>query len=85
MQVSIAGAPASGKGTQCASIVRDFGLVHVSVGDLLRAEVAAGTENGKQAKEYMDRGDLVPNEVVVGMVASRLSAEDCVENGWLLD
>ena len=85
MQIAIAGAPASGKGTQCASIVAEFGLVHVSVGDLLRAEVARDSEKGRVAKKCMDKGDLVPNEVVVGMVADRLSEEDCVEKGWLLD
>ncbi|KAK9824179.1 hypothetical protein WJX72_008350 [[Myrmecia] bisecta] len=81
----IAGAPAAGKGTQCAKIVDKFGLVHVSVGDLLRAEVERGTEAGKKAQQYMDQGDLVPNEVVVEMVKNRLSQGDVKEHGWLLD
>lgn len=83
-RIVIAGAPASGKGTQCEMIVKKFGLTHISAGDLLRAAVAAGTEAGKKAKEYMDRGDLVPNEVVVTMVKDRLAQPDCAK-GWLLD
>ena len=83
-RIVIAGAPASGKGTQCELIVKKFGLTHISAGDLLRAAVAAGTEAGLKAKEYMDRGDLVPNEVVVTMVKERLSQPDC-SKGWLLD
>lgn len=62
-----------------------YGLVHVSVGDILRAEIEKGTTAGKKAKGYMDKGDLVPNEVVVGMVRDRLLADDAVDNGWLLD
>lgn len=102
LKVMIAGAPAAGKGTQCARIVEKYGLVHISVGDLLRAEVrltenasatplqamhqvAEGTPDGKKAKEYMDRGDLVPNEVVVDMVKNRLAQSDVAQHGWLLD
>lgn len=81
----ISGAPASGKGTQCELITKKYGLVHISAGDLLRAEVAAGSENGKQAKEHMERGQLVPDEIVVKMVKDRLSRPDSIENGWLLD
>ena len=62
-----------------------FGLVHISAGDLLRAEVAAGTPNGAEAKKHMDAGQLVPNSVVVEMVKSRLNQEDALTNGWLLD
>lgn len=83
-KIVIAGAPASGKGTQCEMIVKKFGITHISAGDLLRAAVAEGTPAGKQAKEFMDRGDLVPNEVVVTMVKDRLSQPDCAK-GWLLD
>ena len=61
------------------------GLVHVSAGDLLRAEVQAGTAAGKKAKEFMDEGNLVPNEVVVDMVVRRLQQEDAQTKGWLLD
>ncbi|KAF7806490.1 adenylate kinase 5, chloroplastic [Senna tora] len=81
----ISGAPASGKGTQCELIVQKFGLVHISTGDLLRAEVAAGTEIGNKAKEYMNAGRLVPDEIVNAMVTARLSREDAKQKGWLLD
>ncbi|KAL6274918.1 hypothetical protein ACE6H2_025610 [Prunus campanulata] len=85
LKVMISGAPASGKGTQCELIVRKFGLVHISTGDLLRAEVSSGTEIGNKAKEFMNAGRLVPDEVVTAMVTARLSREDAKENGWLLD
>ena len=78
------GAPASGKGTQCELLSENFGLTHISAGDLLRAEVASGTANGKKAKEFMDAGKLVPNEIVVTMVKDRLSQSDA-QAGWLLD
>lgn len=81
----ISGAPASGKGTQCELIVQKFGLVHISTGDLLRAEVSSGTEIGNKAKEFMNSGSLVPDEIVIAMVAARLSREDAKKNGWLLD
>lgn len=81
----ISGAPASGKGTQCEMIVQKFGLVHVSTGDLLRAEVSAGTEIGNRAKEYMNSGLLVPDDIVTAMVKTRLSLNDAKEKGWLLD
>nr|BAB10023.1 adenylate kinase-like [Arabidopsis thaliana] len=81
----ISGAPASGKGTQCELIVHKFGLVHISTGDLLRAEVSSGTDIGKRAKEFMNSGSLVPDEIVIAMVAGRLSREDAKEHGWLLD
>ncbi|CAA6667793.1 unnamed protein product [Spirodela intermedia] len=73
------------KGTQCELIKDKYGLVHIAAGDLLRAEVAAGTENGKQAKYYMEKGMLVPDEIVVNMVKERLLQPDVEENGWLLD
>ncbi|XP_033132263.1 adenylate kinase 5, chloroplastic isoform X3 [Brassica rapa] len=85
LKVMISGAPASGKGTQCELIVQKFGLVHISTGDLLRAEVSSGTEIGKKAKEFMNSGSLVPDEIVIAMVAARLSREDAKKNGWLLD
>lgn len=81
----IMGAPAAGKGTQCEKIIEEHSLVHISVGDLLRAEVAAGSPEGAKAKEYMDSGRLVPNEVVVDMVKNRLAQPDAVSKGWLLD
>ncbi|PPD98259.1 hypothetical protein GOBAR_DD04686 [Gossypium barbadense] len=81
----ISGAPASGKGTQCELIVQKFGLVHISTGDLLRAEVSSGTEIGNKAKEFMNSGRLVPDEIVTAMVTVRLSRQDAKEKGWLLD
>ncbi|XP_015893147.2 adenylate kinase 5, chloroplastic [Ziziphus jujuba] len=85
LKVMISGAPASGKGTQCELIVQKFGLVHISTGDLLRAEVSSGTEIGNKAKEYMNAGRLVPDEIVTAMVTTRLSRADAKEKGWLLD
>ncbi|KAF8025492.1 hypothetical protein BT93_F2358 [Corymbia citriodora subsp. variegata] len=85
LKIMISGAPASGKGTQCELITKKYGLVHVAAGDLLRAEVAAGSENGKRAKEHMEKGQLVPDEIVVMMVKERLLQSDSLENGWLLD
>ena len=82
----IAGAPASGKGTQCELIKQHFGVVHLSTGDILRAAVSSGTQDiGKTAKAYMDAGKLVPDSVIIGVVKERLTAPDCVECGWLLD
>ncbi|KAE8126133.1 hypothetical protein FH972_020877 [Carpinus fangiana] len=85
LKVMISGAPASGKGTQCELIVQKFGLVHISTGDILRSEVSSGTEIGNKAKEFMNAGRLVPDEIVTAMVTSRLSREDAKERGWLLD
>ncbi|XP_013660787.2 adenylate kinase 2, chloroplastic [Brassica napus] len=85
LKIMISGAPASGKGTQCELITQKYGLVHISAGDLLRAEIASGSENGKLAKEYMEKGQLVPDEIVVMMVKDRLSQTDSQQKGWLLD
>lgn len=85
LRVMIAGAPAAGKGTQCEKIIQKYGLVHISVGDLLREEVKNGTPAGKKARDFMDKGVLVPDEVVVEMVKSRLNSSDVQQNGWLLD
>jgi adenylate kinase len=85
LKLIIAGAPASGKGTQCELIKKEYGVVHLSTGDMLRAAVAAGSEVGTAAKEYMDAGKLVPDEVIIGVVNDRLNADDCKANGWLLD
>lgn len=85
LSIIIAGAPASGKGTQCELIKEAYGVVHLSTGDTLRAAVAAGSPVGLIAKEYMDSGRLVPDEVIIGVVKERLQQEDCKELGWLLD
>jgi adenylate kinase len=84
-RIIIAGAPASGKGTQCEFIKEEWGCVHLSTGDMLRAAVAAGTPTGLKAKGYMDSGQLVPDEVIIGVIIDRLAETDCVERGWLLD
>lgn len=68
VRIIISGAPASGKGTQCEKIKERYGVVHLSTGDILRAAVAARTEVGLQAKEYMDSGRLVPDDVITGVV-----------------
>jgi Adenylate kinase len=68
VRIIISGAPASGKGTQCEKIQERYGVVHLSTGDILRAAVAAKTEVGLKAKEYMDSGRLVPDEVIIGVV-----------------
>lgn len=85
LKLIIAGAPASGKGTQCELIKKNYGVTHLSTGDMLRAAVAAGSEVGTAAKGYMDAGKLVPDEVIIGVVKDRLDQDDCQTNGWLLD
>ncbi|CAN1235645.1 Adenylate kinase 2, chloroplastic [Linum perenne] len=85
LRIMISGAPASGKGTQCELITKKYNLVHIAAGDLLREEIASGSDNGKRAKEYMEKGQLVPNEIVVMMVKDRLMQPDSQANGWLLD
>lgn len=84
-KIVISGAPASGKGTQCEKIVQAFNVVHISTGDLLRDHVKRGTDLGRRAKEFMDSGKLVPDQLIVDLVRDRLSKEDCKERGWLLD
>ncbi|KAG5184714.1 adenylate kinase-domain-containing protein [Tribonema minus] len=84
-KIIIAGAPASGKGTQCELIKAKYGVVHLSTGDMLREAVAAGTELGRQAKDFMDNGKLVPDELIIGVVQDRLAQPDCAARGWLLD
>ena len=85
LRLVILGRQGSGKGTQCARLMELFGPVHVSTGDMLRAAVATGTELGRQAEAIMDSGELVPDEVMNGIVAERLSADDVAERGVLLD
>ena len=86
LNVVIAGAPASGKGTQCEKIAAAFGLIHLSTGDMLR-EAAADADNelGQIAKEKMEAGELVPDDLIIGLVAQRLDSAECREKGWLLD
>jgi adenylate kinase len=84
LNVVLLGAPGSGKGTQADRIVAAFGLPHISTGDILRAAVAAGTQLGAQAQQYMQAGKLVPDEVVIGITRERLAEPDAA-HGFLLD
>ncbi|MFR8011024.1 MAG: adenylate kinase [Clostridia bacterium] len=84
MKLIIMGAPGAGKGTQAARISRHLSIPAISTGDILREAIAAGTEMGEQAKSYIDRGHLVPDEVMIGIIKDRLSHEDC-KNGYILD
>lgn len=84
-RIIISGAPASGKGTQCELIVQEFGVVHISTGDMLRAAVKNETPVGLEAKRYMDAGNLVPDELVISLLRARIEQKDCQERGWLLD
>ena len=84
MNIVLLGAPGAGKGTQAQRIKDEFGIPQISTGDMLRAAVAAGTPVGLEAKGFMDKGALVPDEVVVAIVAERLQQEDCAK-GWMLD
>jgi adenylate kinase len=78
------GPPAAGKGTQAKRIHERYGIAHLSTGDMLRAAIAAGTEVGKKAKAIMDSGALVPDDIVVGIIADRIEAKDCAK-GFVLD
>ena len=78
------GPPGAGKGTQAERLHEDFGLLHIATGDILRAEVAASTPLGNEARRYMDAGELVPDEVIVGMITQRISGGDA-RDGFLLD
>ena len=78
------GAPGAGKGTQSALIAKEYGIPHISTGDILRRNIKEGTELGKLAKSYIDAGALVPDEVVIGIVADRLAEADA-RNGYVLD
>ena len=84
MRIILLGAPGAGKGTQADSIKNKYPIAHISTGDILRANVKAGTALGKDAKAYMDAGKLVPDDVIVGMMESRLAEADCRE-GFMLD
>ncbi len=84
-RIVVLGRQGAGKGTQCAKLVEKFGVVHVSTGDMLRAAVAAGTPLGQRAEAIMQAGDLVPDELMIGIVAARLAEDDIMENGVLLD
>ncbi len=84
MKLILLGAPGAGKGTQAEKIVEKFGIPAISTGNILRAAVKDGTEMGLKAKSFMDAGQLVPDEVVIGIIKDRLKENDC-ENGFILD
>lgn len=84
LNLILLGPPGAGKGTQADRLRDDFSFPHISTGDMLRAEVAAGSELGAEAKRFMDAGELVPDEVIVGMIVKRVAAGDA-RDGFLLD
>ena len=85
MNLLIIGLPGAGKGTQAAKIVEEFGVAHISTGDMFRAAMANQTEMGTLAKSFIDKGELVPDEVTNGIVKERLAQDDIKEKGFLLD
>src|SRR5687767_6730355 len=84
LNLVLLGPPGSGKGTQAERLQEDFRLPYYATGDILRAAVREGSELGGQAKEYMERGDLVPDEVMVGLIAERVASEEAAD-GFILD
>ncbi|WP_077324024.1 adenylate kinase [Virgibacillus siamensis] len=84
MNLILMGLPGAGKGTQAEKINEKYNIPHISTGDMFRLAIKEGTELGKQAKSYMDQGDLVPDEVTIGIVKERLGKDDC-KDGFLLD
>ncbi|MDI3538981.1 MAG: adenylate kinase [Methanolobus sp.] len=84
MNVVLFGPPGAGKGTQAKELTKKYSIPHISTGDILRANVRDGTELGMKAKEYMDRGELVPDAVLIGLIKNRLNEPDC-KAGYLLD
>ncbi|WP_026525898.1 MULTISPECIES: adenylate kinase [unclassified Butyrivibrio] len=84
MKIIMLGAPGAGKGTQAKMIAEKYKVPHVSTGDIFRANIKNGTELGKKAKEYMDKGQLVPDELTVEILLDRVAQEDC-KNGYVLD
>jgi len=84
MKIIMLGAPGAGKGTQAKRIAEKYDIPHISTGDIFRANIKEGTELGKKAKTYMDQGLLVPDELVVDLVADRIQKDDC-RNGFVLD
>ena len=84
MRLILLGPPGAGKGTQAVKITQKYDVPHISTGDIFRKNIKEGTQLGKKAKEYMDKGLLVPDELVVAIVEDRLKEEDC-KDGFLLD
>jgi adenylate kinase len=84
VRLILIGPPGAGKGTQADKIIQRYGIPHISTGDMLRAAIQRSTKLGRQAESYMDRGELVPDPLVIAMVMERLAQDDC-DNGFLLD
>jgi len=84
MRIILLGAPGAGKGTQAQFLTKKYNIPQISTGDMLRAAIKAGTELGKKAKEAMDAGQLVTDEIIIGLVKDRIAQDDC-KNGYLLD
>ena len=84
MKIIMLGAPGAGKGTQAKKIAEKYHIPHISTGDIFRTNIKNGTELGMKAKSYMDQGQLVPDDVTIGMLLDRISQEDCAE-GYVLD
>ncbi|BAM46276.1 adenylate kinase [Amphibacillus xylanus] len=84
MNLILMGLPGAGKGTQAEKIIEKYQIPHISTGDMFRSAIKEGTDLGKKAKSFMDKGELVPDEVTVGIVRERLGKDDC-KNGYLLD
>ncbi len=84
MRIILLGAPGAGKGTQAQFLTKKYNIPQISTGDMLRAAIKAGTELGKQAKAAMDAGQLVTDEIIIGLVKDRIAQDDC-KNGYLLD
>ena len=84
LRTILLGPPGAGKGTQAVKIVEKYGIPHISTGDIFRENIKNGTELGKKAQEYMNRGELVPDDLVIEIATDRLLKEDC-KNGFLLD
>jgi adenylate kinase len=84
MRIVLLGAPGAGKGTQAKKLIDKYGIPQISTGDILRQNVADGTPLGREAKSYMDKGELVPDRVVLGLVEDRLRKDDC-KKGYILD
>jgi adenylate kinase len=85
VRLVILGRQGAGKGTQCVRLARHYVVPHISTGDMLRAAVKEGTDFGRKAQEYMSRGDLLPDDIIIGVVGERLAKDDTRTRGYLLD